>query len=257
MDFNCSSLGHTGSFILPFPKVGEKVYDMRDFVEWEINSKANPFGDSHNMRVLGSLVVTELRILFIPYQISGPLYMNPVDLSPNNEQRNKATPPIFRDINDIRLIRKLTVQIPINLISDSKLEFIDPYTSILSIFVKDSNSFNFLVYRNKKIQKGIENENLLDELSPDVIKYNELIYKAGLDSKNINPSSWCMRVCDFIYWNIKENVFWLKFGECLYKTSKKYTPGNHENIIETTKLSESNKQLIRKEFERIGAVERY
>ena len=71
MDFECSSYGHIGSFMLPGPKCGEVVRDKYDSVMWKLDGPGNQFGDNESISLKGSLIITDLRILFIPYEISG------------------------------------------------------------------------------------------------------------------------------------------------------------------------------------------
>jgi hypothetical protein len=109
LDFDCSSSGHTGSALLPFPKVGEIVNDVYDNVEMNLESCSNAFGDRQTRWLRGSLFITDLRVLFIPFQISG----NAIDITGVTTEPMQKKGMYYQDISDSHVTQELTLKLKV------------------------------------------------------------------------------------------------------------------------------------------------
>jgi hypothetical protein len=74
MNFNDTSPSSViGRGNMPGPTAGEVVLDCHDGVIWSVTTHVNAFGDANRCSVIGSFVLTDLRVLFIPHSIGTPL----------------------------------------------------------------------------------------------------------------------------------------------------------------------------------------
>ena len=70
IDFSLSMTASTYFGGLPGPTKGELILDKYDFVKLNVGNTANIFGDILSTVCIGQLLLTDLRIIFLPYHIS-------------------------------------------------------------------------------------------------------------------------------------------------------------------------------------------
>jgi hypothetical protein len=165
-------------------------------------------------------------------------------------------PAVFREIDDISLVRKLTVQIYLGAIERCKMDLIDPNRALILFETKEHSTFEFVVRRTDKTRR----RNFLSEgdhddedgLSSSKLALARKVYEAGLATSHISPIVWCLRVTEYITWKIQENLLWLSFGRCLYETHREYFRGESFSNEREAGWMQSHSQVMRNEYRRIG-----
>lgn len=110
------------TLVLPFPNKGEIILDMKEEVQWRVSAGLNFFGDVIYVLCVGALVITELRIVFLPFYINcsfwhhGPIYVPHRVVG--GSHRNKRTPPTNISEDTLATIKKFTYQMPLGNLYD-------------------------------------------------------------------------------------------------------------------------------------------
>lgn len=175
------------------------------------------------MCIRGFLIVTDLRIILLPNEISGSEWLDD-QISIAAESQDYITP------DEIVTLRRCTVQIPIGSIEDIKVVAVDIRTSNLVINCRDGSNFEFIVHnygsKIKKYRSPVVDFTLLHEklLQQAKSRNSSYIYRCGLATDDIIPQVWCARVVDYIQWSIREDCVWSKWLQYWKLTMDTYFP---------------------------------
>eukprot|EP01031_Cornospumella_fuschlensis_P029403 gene29403-35492_t len=112
LDFDWSPLTLTYHFALPGPLSGEMLIDKYDLVEWRTPCVTNSFGDRLYGVVKGTLLITDLRVIFLPVHISLP-YSPPLDLLLTDQS-------CFVKSDLLVYMHKYTIQLPLSSLADCR-----------------------------------------------------------------------------------------------------------------------------------------
>ena len=102
------------SHILPGPCYGEIVLDKRDNVEWRVSAGVNLFGDPIYTLCLGTLVVTDLRVIFMPFYLNCSFWANGAAVFVSGIEdlgMNKASESQRTEEDSIAVLSRYTYQI--------------------------------------------------------------------------------------------------------------------------------------------------
>ena len=182
---------------LPCPSRGEYILDKYDTVDYKILGSSNAFGDRYYITCSGSLLITDLRILFIPNQVNCPAWIEGTMFN-----------SLFDDVDEsnlsqsqILLLKKMTFQLPIGAVYDCRVNVLTDRSVSLILDSKDGASTEFVIRLAKK-----ETEESITE---------QYLYVNGLATESIPPFVWASRVSEQLLWLIKEDRIWIKWLKCL------------------------------------------
>ena len=154
--------------------------------------------------------------------------------------------PVYHDISDIHLIRRLTVQIFIGTVLDIDFEMIDPHHSILYVETKGwRRLFEFTIQKSREPVKIVNNNFVKSTRKRDV-------WYGGLNTKNVNPTDWCMRVVSLLQFKVKSSMLWVDWGKCMWEMYREYFAGDLVNQYREKHWLSSTKEILRNEFNRLG-----
>eukprot|EP01033_Poteriospumella_lacustris_P010448 gene10448-7427_t len=105
----------TYRFGLPGPTCGEQLVDMRRHVEWRLPSQTNSFGDVTACTVRGNLYISDLRLIFLPTDITFPFHASGLT---NHAIRLFPESDIPLSDTALQYLHRFTVQIPVSSIED-------------------------------------------------------------------------------------------------------------------------------------------
>jgi hypothetical protein len=205
---------------------------------------ANVFGDRIGATCFGTIYVTDLRVIFLPSNIRIPLHRENISIPHNGNLDEKQ----------ILYLHRFTVQIPISSISECKFfptsaSGVNTTTSTTSynnpIIHNDVMlefprfSLLFELFDNSVIEFVITKKPQLKSVSMRMTKLPDLgvshpsfrvslreklkeseWYKYGLDTKDVDPAVWCARVVDFLSFEMRQDLVWLRWAKYMKNTIK-------------------------------------
>lgn len=196
----------------------------------------NAFGDRCTVICRGKLFLTDLRLIFVPSEVQGPSWIE--NILPCE---TKISGTLSQE--QIILIRRLTIQIPIFAIQDIRFHPENSECEVIVFEAKDGSCLEFRVRRNLIVRSRSDNgPNPLTSSSTsrsslkshtsqvdynvmlDKSKSSSAIYRAGLDTEDVAPHFWCARISDEIFWRIREDMIWVNWMKYLEQTCDKYYP---------------------------------
>lgn len=186
------------------------------------------------MACRGSLILTDIRIIFIPTEAIYPSWMG---LSFGIHE--DGVPPEYSEEQKL-LIRRLTYIIPIPCLQDIKTGSAGSSDAAgnawISFYGRDGSAVEFQVHKQ----------------APSKMTSYQL-YRAGLRTDEVAPVVWCQRVMDEINWRLKEGKTWVRFAklfrqECETKLSD--VSKNFMSIADVTQMVD-----IGSDFRRLRATE--
>lgn len=212
------------------PICGENVLEKHEWIELKIADGSNVFGDQYFTAVVGTLLLTDFRIIFLPRKIQAPhwielsssLLFNTLSSSDSSYSHNNVT------AEQRSLIRNLTLVLPLSGVQAIATELLDQCASTLSIESRDGSYIKFLL-RSRSDNSGGSNPNShksgslitvdsrLNHLDDYIMEYN-----AGLYSDTIPPHSYATRLVDKVTWMLKLDETWIKWGIAMKKTVQMY-----------------------------------
>lgn len=252
--------------------------------QWRVASGTNIFGDKLTVACTGELLITDLRVIFVPHQIHSPaltwgaeglFVKDPMHSAENEAQLSPA---------EVLMVQKYTLQLPLAAIVDCKIfqatggsaggnlsatptsvasagsgnsssahnipvvpvGFSSTLTSyvttaspasdssaaaspwVLCLDGADGSSTEFVV----KKQHGVRSQRkmvvafdriLSMRLKDSRGKLGSPLYRAGLDSDGIDPQVWCERVLDYLQWEIKLDMSWVRWAKYLKQSCKHFS----------------------------------
>jgi len=131
---------------LPCPIKGEYILDKYDTVEYKILGSSNAFGDRYYITCRGSLVITELRILFIPNQVNCPAWIEGTMFNSLFDKVDESS----LSHSQIILLKKMTFQLPMGAVYDSKVSILTDKSVSMTLESKDGASTEFIIRSVKK-----------------------------------------------------------------------------------------------------------
>jgi uncharacterized membrane protein YgcG len=229
LDFEWSPHSFTYTGGLPGPICGELVMDVYRDVEWRVAAGCNSFGDKLQVKCVGSLIITDLRLIYLPSEVVGPRWSHAVASGP------ELTPEL------ILSLQRYTMQVPLSSIVDCK-SYSDGGNSrtwVLHVEMIDGCSVEFFVRRGSSVKpapcssscssegRSQEEIGLRDPCHAEVVQAvaaklssSPACYKYGLATAEVDPQTWCERVIDFIQWEMQLDNVWIRWtkymkGTCL------------------------------------------
>lgn len=182
--------------------------------------------------------------------------MLPVNGEVQTALHRNREPTVFRDLEDLHLIKKLTVQMYLLSIKNCKMDLLNPNKAAIVFETKENSVFYFVVKRTDQRRRHqnltTSLDHIEDQISMSERKLQRKIYCAGLDTASMSPSAWCLRVSETIAWKLRENLTWLTFGRCLYETHKQYFQGENIGKQKGNGWLTKSSQRMRQEYKRIG-----
>jgi hypothetical protein len=223
------------SLSLVGPRLGEVIEDMHGNVEWRVVNGSNCFGDKYFIQCTGFLIVTDLRIIYLPHEIQSPLWAKDVSVKRASEKGLST--------EELVAIRKMTYQVPVGAIQDCKVSNVDMHSTALVIESKDSYRAEFVVrrppqgHRRQAVQrnntstsvamskggqgttfKRRESRPSLHLAARGPVLPVPLNFGSGLETYCVSSSTWCGRAADVILFMMREDRCWIKWTQYLKHT---------------------------------------
>lgn len=217
---------------LPCPSSGEYILDKYDTVDYKILGSSNAFGDRYYITCSGSLIITDLRVLFIPNQVNCPAWIEGTMFNSVFDGVDESN----LSQSQVLLLKKMTFQLPLGAVYDCKVNVMSDKSASLIFESKDGASTEFIVKTIKK-----DNEESLIEQD---------LYVNGLATDSIPAFVWASRVSEQLLWLIKEDRIWIKWLKCL-KQSCEASPRTRESwfkrAIEPINLDSDYQRVLRRQ----------
>jgi hypothetical protein len=229
---------------LPGPRLGEVIEDMHGNVEWRVVSGSNCFGDKYHIQCTGFLVITDLRVLFLPNEIQSPMWAKDISIKRSSDKG--------LTMEELIAVRKMTYQVPIGSIQDCKVSYIDMHTSTIALETKDGFRAEFLVrrppqgHRRQAMQRSNnpgqsvamnrnggaagtaaqgttiprrrESRPSLHLAARGTALPVPINFASGLETYCVSASVWCTRVADVIMFMLREDRCWIKWAQYIKLT---------------------------------------
>lgn len=169
------------------------VLDMREGVEWRPLTLGNAFGDRFPLVCRGVLLLTDLRLLFVPREVQQPPW---VDAPAAGAELTEAS---------LCVLRKATWQAPLGAVQDVRVAALADLSQGCSLQVETREGllFDFLV---RKGAQGSAGGGL------------GALYLAGLDSERVAPPVWCARFQESALGLVREDRSWVLWAAYLRQT---------------------------------------
>lgn len=214
------------------PTIGEQVLDRHTDAVWSVTTHTNAFGDSNVCSISGMLVLTELRLLFIPHSIAA----SSIGVFAKNPLLNidGGSSDAFSE-GDVNTLRRLTVQIPlptIDEISCVPIDGLDGATSSnLNVSLKDGSEFSFKIQKSNYVSRNKSipymHKMPVTSLSGDVTdpkSKRNTTYISGLETDELSPWTFCTRVVDSVNWMLREDLVWVRWLKAIRQTVGRELP---------------------------------
>eukprot|EP01036_Dinobryon_divergens_P030928 gene30928-40253_t len=221
---------------LPGPSCGELAIDRYANVEWQVLSGSNIFGDKLSVCCTGHLVVSDLRVIFLPYEVSPGIsssmgsyhnacsnaqWMDRVALDRNSRSFSQEEMLTWhRYTYQVLQIETYCLVAPVG-------------NPGLQAPGKDSSRVEFIV--RKKIGSG-RSSKVFESASGDksteinLQQLNDEMYRSGLDTESLDPSLWCNRVLDYITYEMREDRMWLRWSRYMKATCTSLFSSEREHL---------------------------
>ena len=158
---------------------------------------------------------------------------------------------IFREIGDIHVIRKLSLEIFYNSIIDTSFDMVDPFKALFYIEIMGwRRIFEFTIFMDRQLHGPVNDGDIGLDINVEQ-KYEDNIALAGLYTAKVRPTTWCLRVLSFIRWKCKLNNHWLEWGRCMWETYYHYFLGDNCEQYRSDSWLASPEQVMRNEYERL------
>lgn len=228
----------------------------------------NAFGDRISPICMGQIYVTDLRVIFIPTEISLPMQAETISLIDAEELDEKQ----------MLYLHKYTLQLPLSsvveckcsLVTASSAESAAPTSSsnlinaadsrfLMSFDVYDRSTMEFLIIKPKPGTTlhaslgstrppprgmALEYGELTDKaIKNTVTKLQNPFYRAGLETNEVDIYSWSTRVADYINFEVRLDSVWVRWAKYMKKTilSFQSTASNSDKAwIKRAKFNSNN-----------------
>jgi hypothetical protein len=183
----------------------------------------------------GTLFLTDLRMIFIPSDVQGPSWMDNMMTQDMKINGNLSSEQVI-------LIRKLTIQIPISALQDVRYHAENLNSTVMIFEARDGSSIEFKIRRHISNRRMIMENSAMPVSSPhqhratsvanapefsiiiDKARLSSPLYRSGLDTEDILPQLWCARIVDEIQWRIREDMIWILWTRYVKETVEKAYP---------------------------------
>jgi hypothetical protein len=239
-----------------------------------VASGTNVFGDKLAVSCTGELLVTDLRVIFVPYEIHSPALtwgaetVSLKDPTHFVHTEGQLTP------SEILAIQRYTFQLPLSAIQECKIyqlagsgssagagsnsnnnassglsgmptlpnalggfpgmgaESPGPVPTaaawVLCLEGADGSSTEFIVKKHHGHRShrklALEFDRIhLSRIKDSQCKLDSALYRSGLASDDIEPQVWCERVLDYIQWELKLDMVWIRWAKYLKRSCKHFT----------------------------------
>jgi hypothetical protein len=180
------------------------------------------FGDQHEVSCRGSLLLTDIRVLFVPCEAVYPAWTGLSFGGAGGGERLTEEQQL--------LVRRLTYIMPVPGLQEVRVGGAgaggDGGAS-LTFFGRDGSAIEFRVPR-AHAPAGAQ---------APAPSYR--VYRAGLRSEDVLPLLWCQRVADEIQWQLKERQTWVRFAKYLRAECEAHLsplPASFTSIAEATRM---------------------
>ena len=191
--------------LLPGPRCGELVLDRREGVEWRPMSLSNAFGDRFHVVCRGTLLLTDLRVLFLPFELTAAPWVEPVRVSATAADDGSLTEA------SLATFRRATFQAPLGTLQDVRSvpapEALSQACTLL-LETRDGIVTEFLV------KKSVQSPAQAQAIGRGSVEKN-VLYLAGLDADKVAPAVWCARFTDNALGLVREDRAWLLWAAYL------------------------------------------
>ena len=283
-DYECHAVGHSfdncmaGALsILPGPRVGEVVLDRRELVEFRpfASGSLNAFGDKSHWIARGELIITDLRVLFLPFEM---LWVAPwapdggrtaitIPRAPVGE--SPSAPAV--DVEALVAFRKATFQLWLGAVESCRFVPSNDLSGACSLLIesRDQCCTEFVVKRGNRQQQALQ---LLaglggkerERASQRLQRATQRLFLAGLDTDRVIPSSWCGRTQELLTWLVKEDASWIHLHFYMKRTVDIYlyaqqqrNGGGGERASEAISWAKRSRSAVTvdAEYQRLRVVE--
>lgn len=238
-------------------------------LQWRVASGTNIFGDKLSITCTGQLIITDLRVLFIPYEIHSPALTWGAGMVALKDPAHFEESECTLTSAEMLAVQRYTFQLPLSALRECRsypqggstasvpsipsmqsitagaaaagigtntlLGGVADATSlasssswVLSIDGVDGSSTEFIVKKNHGQRSHRRQALGFDQLHSAMIrssqnKLDNTLYRSGLDTDDIDPQVWCERVVDYVQWEMKLDMSWIRWAKCLKRTCKQFT----------------------------------
>lgn len=233
------------------------------YLQWRVASGTNIFGDKLSVACTGQLLVTDLRIIFVPYEIHSPALTWGADVVALKDPAHFEQSECSLTAAEILAVQRYTFQLPLSALKDCRsypqggsagsVPIIPSMQSIasgvagtnllggvaettnttsaawvLSLDGVDGSSTEFIVKKNHGHRSHRRHVLGFDMLHASMVrssqnKLDSPLFRAGLDTDDIDPQVWCDRVVDYVQWELKLDMSWIRWAKYLKRTCKQFT----------------------------------
>lgn len=194
---------------------------------------------------MGQIFITDLRVIFIPTEISLPMQSEIISLLDGDDLDEKQ----------MLYLHKYTLQMPLSSIVECKCSLVTASSAdsaaasastttsinaaesrfLLSFDVYDRSTMEFLVIKPKPGSsslsasvgstrpaprgKALELDVLVDKnIKQMITKLQNPFYRAGLETNDVDIYSWSTRVADYINFEVRLDSVWVRWAKYMKKT---------------------------------------
>jgi hypothetical protein len=227
IDFDRSLGPCLGSSFLACFEKGEQIIDMKDNVDWDVFLGVNAFGDVNHVVSRGTLIITDIRVVFLPYEALQPPWMEAA-AGYISSFRGSLDSEFAEE--QLLSIRRMTYIMPIPSIQDIKVTgTLDGLVASIAFTGRDGSSVEFFVRRPTPSTERVKST----RRNPVSHGY----YNAGLQTQEVAPLVWCNRVQDELIWLTKEGQTWIRFAKYLKATCDLFAKSWHSKYMSIAELT--------------------
>lgn len=242
---------------LPGPRVGEVILDRRENVEWRPLVSGNAFGDKFALSCRGSLFITDLRIIFLPHNISSTPWSEGVHVP--------YTATLDIDETALLSFRKATFQLYVGNVEQCRFQPVSDLSQacVLIFESKDGCSTEFLVKKGirQQMAQGVGTDSRRDDgrgLAQSAHRALHQLYLSGIDSDKVAPVVWCSRATESVAWLVKEDRQFILWNTYMKMTADEYAHSQKAgSVAERTAWMKKVCQIpsLESEYQRMRVVE--
>lgn len=241
----------------------------------------NVFGDKISISCTGQLIITDLRVIFIPHEVHSPSLTWGVDSVPLKDTAHFGDTCSRMSASDILTVHRYTFQLPLSALLECRTYLLNTSSNVtgntnspgngtnspvgsnismptmsgmvasgaqllnnttadaspaahsvaawvLCLDASDGSTTEFIVKKHHGHRSHRKQALGFDQLHTAMIRNNinkldNAMYRAGLETGDIDPQVWCERVIDFLQWEIKLDMVWVRWAKYLKQTGAAFT----------------------------------
>lgn len=244
--------------------------------QWRVATGTNVFGDKISTSCTGQLIITDLRVIFIPHEVHSPSLTWGVDNVTLQDLAHFDNTSARMSANDILTVHRYSFQLPLSALHDCRTYLQSSGTSgaaanttssglpgvpnmptmsglsaavasgaqmlsppeastapsaaawVLCLDGVDGSTTEFIVKKHHGHRSHRKQAVGFDQLHTAMIRSNinkldSALYRAGLDTTDIDPQVWCERVLDYLQWEMKLDMVWIRWAKYLKQSCTAFT----------------------------------